>query len=347
MKKKSQLFKYKRSKRIFGPLLSREAFNSVFKLLSGQIKPPPEAVQKSGQKYLIINGDDLCRDDSTDEAIITGFKKGILTSASAFINYPDSVARLKNIHRNNPNLPIGLHLNLTDGKPVMDSKEVKELTDKNGRFCSIDKILNHLQNMPVEKVKKEMQAQVELFLSSGVALNHIDYHFHLAAAYVPLFKIVSEIAVKYKIPVRNPVPFSIYQIMQPSSDGGGSSTGMRKLLLFALTHPKKSIPLILNSVLVNHVEQKQQIQTENIMTTDWFIDSFYNNARPEVFISILEQLPSGISEIVCHPGNDNELQVILDKSVRNAIEKLNIQLITYDHLNTIRKTDKKKSNVEI
>ncbi len=340
MKEQKQLFKQRRAKRIFGSLLSTGTSDFVLRLLTRGVCPPPEAMQKSDIKYLIINGDDLCKDNKTDTAILTAFRSGVLTSTSAFMNFPGSAERLKEIHSENPDLPIGLHLNLTDGYPVLDSKKVKELTDNNGLFYGIDTFLHHIHQMPLSKVRKELQLQIELFLSTGVTLDHLDYHFHLVASYAPFFKLVRELALEYNVPVRNPVPFSIYNLIKLNSNGGGSRNGIRKLILFGLTHPFKSIPLIRQVGPVAFTEQKRLMCNEGIISTDWFIDHFYNNAFTEIFVSILEQLPAGISEIACHPGREKELEVLTSQPVKEVIKDLNIQLITYNDLKKLQEKEK-------
>mgnify|MGYP005627670365 CR=1 FL=1 len=293
---------------------------------------PPEPKQVAGDKYLIVNGDDLCLDAETDQAIITAFNYGILTSTSAFINLPHSVKTLQQIHRENPELPIGLHLNLTFGAPVSSAEMLPNLVNKNGEFYDIGKILRRLSDIPLEEVRKELFAQTELFVSTGVPLDHIDCHHHLAALFTPYFQIVRELALTYDVPVRNPVPVSIYKTISPETKGGGNSASMGKLLLFGITHPFKSIPMMSKVSPEAFMEQERLMYTEGIKSPDWFIDSFYGNATPENFISILQQLPNGVSEIMCHPGMEGEVTVLTHPKVKEAIEIQNLQLISYRYL---------------
>src|SRR5690606_7442206 len=76
---------------------------------------PDLSKHQQKKKYLIINGDDLCKDENTNNSIVKAFRNGILTSTSAFINLDDSVRQIQEIHDDNPSLPIGLHLNMTLG----------------------------------------------------------------------------------------------------------------------------------------------------------------------------------------------------------------------------------------
>ena len=77
---------------------------------------------------------------------------------------------------------------------------------------------------------------------------------------------------------------------------------------------------------------------EGIRSTNWFIDSFYRNATVDNFKSILEQLPVGISEIVCHPGLDQELEVLTDESLKSVIDNLGIRLVSWEFLNQTNQT---------
>lgn len=294
--------------------------------------PEPKQID-SEARYLIINGDDLCKDEETNQAIIKAHQNGILTSTSAMINLEGSAEQLKRIYRENPDLPVGLHLNLTFGSPVAPVNEVPNIINSNGEFYTIDKILKHLPDMPVEEVRKELFAQAELFVSTGVPLDHIDYHHHLAALYIPFFEIVRELAATYKVPVRNPVPTSVYNLINLDGEGGAESEGIRKLIFFGITHPFKSIPLIRNLGPEAYIEQEELLKAEGINTTHWFIDDFYNNASVENFISIIEQLPVGVSEIMCHPGQEHELEVLTSPEIKAVLDSLDIELINWRYFN--------------
>ena len=282
-------------------------------------------------KYLIINGDDLCLDRHTDKAILEAYHQGVLTSTSAFVNLPGALDNLIKLHDENPDIPIGLHFNMTLGKPISAASEIKNLVDDNGFFYPIDKILRRLPDMPAGEVKKELAAQAELFISSGVPLSHIDYHHHLAALYTPFFEAVREVAREYGVPIRNPVPVSIYKIIDTGARGGGGSASMRKLILYGVTHPFKSIPMMSKVGPDAFIAQEKLMAEEGIISSDWFIDSFYENASVENFISILAQLPHGVSELMCHPGIEEELKVLVNPSVKRAIDSLQVQIVSWRH----------------
>src|SRR5690606_15595657 len=72
-------------------------------------RPEPKQIYTE-DRYLISRGDDLCKDEISNQAIISAYKDGILTNTSAIINLEGSAEQLKRIHKENPNLPVGLHL---------------------------------------------------------------------------------------------------------------------------------------------------------------------------------------------------------------------------------------------
>ena len=91
-------------------------------------------------RSLIINADDLCQNRKTNEAILKCYNEGIVTSTTAFVNFPDSIELLKEVHEQYPDFPIGIHLNMTFGKPVLPPEEIPTMVNKNGDFWNEDQI---------------------------------------------------------------------------------------------------------------------------------------------------------------------------------------------------------------
>ena len=148
-------------------------------------RPTTEVI--SGDKLLIVNADDLCMNDETSNAII-GVPKWYY-KYQRFVTFGTRVW-LKRIHSENPDLPIGIHLNITEGKPLLPAGEIPSLVDKNGNFFSPDQIMSKLPDMKIEDVRKELNAQVQLFISSGVPLDHINCHHHITALYTPFHSVM-------------------------------------------------------------------------------------------------------------------------------------------------------------
>jgi predicted glycoside hydrolase/deacetylase ChbG (UPF0249 family) len=81
------------------------------------------------EKYLIINADDLGYCPERNRGILVAFSEGHhISSASVLVNalFSADAVRLSL----EKNLPIGLHFNITEGKPISELTKVKTLIDK-------------------------------------------------------------------------------------------------------------------------------------------------------------------------------------------------------------------------
>jgi len=187
-------------------------------------------------KYLIVNADDFGFTDGVTEGILRAWLEGIVTSTSAMINMPGAPKRITKAHQTYPELPIGLHLNITLGKPVLPAKDVPSLVDERGRFMPPMKLVERIQNVPLDELRAELYAQAELLLSTGVQFDHIDYHQMMVSMYTPFYPLVMQLAETYRVPVRNPVPISIYGHIKLKS-GGGSSAAIHEMMKLGMRHP--------------------------------------------------------------------------------------------------------------
>ena len=132
-------------------------------------------------KKLIISADDFGLHSSINEAVEKGFQYGLLTSASIIANGPrfsDAV----DIAKRNPNLGIGLHFNIIEGKSIAGENNVASLLDEGGMFFENYKKLSKrimFGQVKLEEIEKELEAQINRCTNSGLTLTHIDSHQHL------------------------------------------------------------------------------------------------------------------------------------------------------------------------
>src|SRR5690625_1500007 len=160
-------------------------------------------------RVLIVNADDLGLSDGVTEGIVRAWRDGVVTSTSALVNIDGAPERIAATRAEHLDLPIGLHLNITDGRPVLPPEKVPTLVDRDGRFHSIDDIPKHLLNIAADELAAELRAQAELLTSIGVRFTHIDYHQHIVVLYTPFYRHVIELAKEYNVPLRQPVPASL------------------------------------------------------------------------------------------------------------------------------------------
>jgi predicted glycoside hydrolase/deacetylase ChbG (UPF0249 family) len=303
-----------------------------------------------GPRFLIINGDDFGLTDGVTEGICRAFEAGALTSTSAIINIEGAPERIASAHARYPRLPIGLHLNISLGCPVLPPDQVPSLVNAHGHFYPLQELLTRLPAISRVELAAELNAQARLLRGIGVGFDHLDYHQMVVALYTPFYQSVRELARQYRVPVRLPVPESVYgRIRLPG--GGGSRAAMRAMLGFGLRHPLLALRVMPRMMPAAYKRQAALLIEERIGTTNWFIDSYYQNASLENFLSILEQLPPGVSEVMAHPGlvdedlrefgseeyvepRQLELDVLLDPRLPAKLKACSIQLVDFSHVSS-------------
>ncbi len=150
-------------------------------------------------KEVIINADDLGASKATNKAIAYAYRHGVLTSASCVAAMPAYEDALAHVIRPNPELGVGMHLTVTEGKAILDAADIPLLVDAHGRFRNsfFDIWMKLKKNKDILKqIYWEMDAQCYQLHTDGIRIDHIDGHHHIHM--IPsIFQIVAEIAKKY------------------------------------------------------------------------------------------------------------------------------------------------------
>jgi hypothetical protein len=110
------------------------------------------------------------------------------------------------ILRQNPQISVGVHLALNSEwkwyrwGPVLGKEAVPSLVDSVGYFFpSSDEFLAHKYDLG--EVERELTAQVERALRSGLKIEYVDYHMGTAAGTPELLAVAERIADKYQLGV--------------------------------------------------------------------------------------------------------------------------------------------------
>jgi predicted glycoside hydrolase/deacetylase ChbG (UPF0249 family) len=152
-------------------------------------------------KLLIINADDFGLSEGVNKGIVEAHTKGVLTSATIMANMPAAEQAVE-LAKNLPDLGVGVHLNLTNDKPVSQNQGVKLLLNNEGNFgLSAGKLaLASLINGRIRAaIEAELSAQIQWVIERGIKPTHLDSHKHVHA--FPLtFQIVCRLAKRFKIP---------------------------------------------------------------------------------------------------------------------------------------------------
>ena len=131
---------------------------------------------------IIVNADDFGLDVGTNNAIQLGFEGGLISSTTLLANlsgFDDAVQRIQ--QEDIPKNAVGIHLNLTQGKPLTNGIVGEP------RFCRDGDFHGEIRRKPVlylsssEKInlRLEVSAQIQKILAAGIKPTHLDGHHHI------------------------------------------------------------------------------------------------------------------------------------------------------------------------
>ena len=147
-------------------------------------------------REFILNADDLGMSKTRNKAIYNACKNSFLRSSSLCVNGDEFDDAVINVIEKCPELGIGIHLNIIEGKAIIPKSS---LTDFSGNFKhSFIRILYESGNNKFLKdVENEFRAQIEKGLEV-IKFDHIDSHVHTHG--IPaIFKIAFNLAKEYGI----------------------------------------------------------------------------------------------------------------------------------------------------
>ena len=151
-------------------------------------------------KKFILNADDFGMSKAFNRAVLEGYSSGILKSASLVANGEAFEEACEKIIPACPDLGVGIHLNVIEGKSLCS--DLDRLTDDEGNFNNsfpllLLKSLNTKDNTFMEQIEREFRAQIEKVLRNTGA-SHIDSHVHVHS--IPrIFELVCRLAKEYGI----------------------------------------------------------------------------------------------------------------------------------------------------
>ena len=155
-------------------------------------------------RRLIINADDCNLTPGVTRGILLAHDRGVVTSTTLLMNLPLSDETVRQLKKRK-DLGLGVHLNVTLGKPLSVPSQIPSLVKPEGLFRRPD---DYRKKMPSRKdLVGEYESQIRLFEKRfGTQPDHVDTHHHLHELPV-FFEAFASVARKWKIPVRRSVLF--------------------------------------------------------------------------------------------------------------------------------------------
>jgi predicted glycoside hydrolase/deacetylase ChbG (UPF0249 family) len=149
----------------------------------------------SEQLYLIIRSDDAGRSHSVNMALEKLIETGLPVSVSVMFPTPWYLETV-DILKRHPAVAVGIHLTLNSEwknyrwGPVLGRTAVPTLVDADGYFFpSADALYKNKPDL--REVEKELRAQIDRALKSGLKIDYVDYHMGTVVSY-PEFRDLTE-----------------------------------------------------------------------------------------------------------------------------------------------------------
>jgi len=158
-------------------------------------------------KLLIIHADDMGLAHSVNIACIKAFDNKGITSGSIMVPCPwaPEISAYVKAH---PGMDVGIHLTLTaewdyyKWGGITSSDQIPSLLDKNNNFFpSVEELGKSVKTAEAEK---ELRAQIDRAIASGVQPTHLDTHMGSVLANPELVKIYLGLSDIYHLPVLFP-----------------------------------------------------------------------------------------------------------------------------------------------
>ena len=158
-------------------------------------------------KLLIIHADDMGLSHSVNTACIKAFDNKGITSGSIMVPCPWS-PEIAAYVKDHPGMDVGIHLTMTaewdlyKWGGIAPADQISSLLDKNNYFYpSVEALGKAAKAIEAEK---ELRAQIDRAIASGVEPTHLDTHMGSVMANPELVKIYLSLSDTYHLPVLFP-----------------------------------------------------------------------------------------------------------------------------------------------
>jgi chitin disaccharide deacetylase len=282
---------------------------------------------------LIVNADDLGISPGVTDGILFAHRHGAVTSTSMMANQPSSEYAAQQLG-SVPNLGVGVHLTLDQGRPVLPANQVPSLVNADGDFLSNGELRARLWRRKINshEIEAEFRTQIQWLKARGIHPSHADSHRHIhfypyvARAFYRACR--KEQISRVRVPRIRHYPRSGYI-------GGPHAGAIHRRLLVTL-----------------YMEFLMRVRFHSLQRADCRVEA--NPRYDDQDLSAgwrlaLENLPAGTYEFVCHPGfaesyripqefpgfarrRELELGILTDQTFLGLIQRKQIQLISFNQL---------------
>jgi predicted glycoside hydrolase/deacetylase ChbG (UPF0249 family) len=287
-------------------------------------------------KNLIVNADDLGWTEGVNRGIAEAHRQGLVTSTSLLAN-GSAFASALCVASANPQLGVGVHLNLSDGPPTANPHDVPGLLNEGSHLHDgPESLLLRIasRSLALGQIEREWDAQISKVRDSGIRPTHLDGHKHVQM--LPgLFEIALRLAKKHGIRAIR-VAHEESRLRSALSSAGEQKTSV----VLKQGVQARGLKLLAR-------DAREMADRAGLVTTDFFCGIAQTGVLTrEGVAQLLENLPEGTTELMCHPGYADEdlrrtttrlqesrqleLQILTHPGIRKLVATRGIRLISYN-----------------
>ena len=270
---------------------------------------------------LIVNADDFGISEAVNHGIAAAHDRGIVTSTSLMAT-GDAFEHAVALARSRPRLAVGVHLVLTEHRPLRGAAAVPSLVGPSGRFAPhVKQLLAPALRgrLSPAEVRAELDAQICRVRDAGITIGHLDGHQHVHV--LPgIARLVADLAAAHgALAVRYPVE-RVRGYMLRDLGSLRRLAEQAALLAFCAASPLK-----------------------RFRRSGDFLGFYFGGRLDESNLrTVLAGLPAeGIVELMCHPGDEGmrpsgdwqyawaaERDALTSPTIRSFLAARGVQLVS-------------------
>ncbi|HEY9180413.1 MAG TPA: hopanoid biosynthesis-associated protein HpnK [Candidatus Baltobacteraceae bacterium] len=280
-------------------------------------------------RQLIVTADDFGLAVPVNEAIERGHREGILSTTSLMVAAPATADAVERAHRL-PQLHVGLHVVLVNGRPALPPAQVPLLVDERGMFAD-DLFRAGVRYFFTPGVRRQLEAEIraqfEAFAASGLPLDHVNAQNHLHV-HPTVLSLIVKVGRDY----------GMRAVRIPREPFLPSWRAMRTHRAARFANAALLLPWL--------TLMRLRLRAAGIATNDYvfgMIDT--GHMTPDRVRQYLRHLPPGVSELYVHPATHawpeafppdydfaGEFAALIDPRVLEQLQSSGVRRVTFTEL---------------
>ncbi|MBX7144211.1 MAG: ChbG/HpnK family deacetylase [Oligoflexia bacterium] len=290
-------------------------------------------------RVVVINADDFGFSPAVNIGILRACREGLVTSVSLLMN-AEGTKNAAKIAKDYA-LDTGVHVNLTDGRPLADRK-YRHITRSDGNFIGLDSLAIKLSLYAdaLREAREEIYAQISYCIALGIQPSHLNSHKYVQV-FPGLGKVFREAAEHFGIRY-----FRNLRELDTNVIRRLFSTGIWRQL---------TTPQLIKSVGISTLAHLSQRNSDHhyVRTTDHFLGIGVMNfsttaeAGRQGLEACLRLVQEGLTEIMCHPGlvdstlssispytiqRERELEALIAPTTRELANSIGLKIVAWRDL---------------